>query len=177
MTSARSYEHALGNMCMRCIVVWGFPTQTNLKENAAFNRNYSNSCKTRYGYYYRERFWSTVIYTEIKEHFNMPCRLFLLILEYHHLILNCLVKKYEWLEHLRFFHPLCHDLGVEKKGKGCHKWGYLPYFPICTTQVEYVRCKTSPGSITSEKYCERNIRIIEISQLAPILTGAKHLHL
>lgn len=30
MTSARSYEYALGNLRT---VVWGFPIQTNLKDN------------------------------------------------------------------------------------------------------------------------------------------------
>lgn len=43
-----------------------------------------------------------------------------------------------------------------------------------TTQVEYIRCKTSPWCITSEKYGEGNIGA-EISQLALISAPAKHL--
>lgn len=41
-------------MCMKYIVVSGFPTQTNLKENAVFNRNFPNSYEYRYGCYHWE---------------------------------------------------------------------------------------------------------------------------
>lgn len=39
---------------MKYIVVWSFPKQTNLKENATFNRYYLNSCKNRYGSHHWE---------------------------------------------------------------------------------------------------------------------------
>lgn len=54
---------------------------------------------------------------------------------------------------------------------------FPPHFQSCyshTTQVEYIRCKTSPWCITSEKYGEGNIGA-EISQLALISAPAKHL--
>lgn len=65
-------------------------------------------------------------------------------------------------------------MGGEERATGVAKLVLFNSLHISTTQVESIRCKTSPQSITSENYWEGSIRT-EISQLALILAGAKHL--
>lgn len=123
-------------MCMKYIVVWGFPSQINFKENVAFNRNYSNSCKNRYGSHHWEGLKALLSTTRIKREcvillFLFCSRLYLVVLVYDHFWMNCSIKKniYIWIiEPLMtiFISPWCHDLWVGKKGQRVSQnWCYL----------------------------------------------------
>lgn len=94
-----------------------------LKRKWAFNRNYSNSCKTRYGFYHREHLKAPLSTPNFKGHSRLPqsfpedcIRSFLSII-----ILFSTVND-------ESTHVSCFSLSLMlwfkegKKGKGCHKW-------------------------------------------------------
>lgn len=92
-----------------------------LKRKWAFNRNYSNSCNTRYGSYHREHFKAPLSTMSIKEHSRLSQ-------DFPEDCIWSILSSYSQLWMIRgpMFYavlcPWCYDLMEGKKGKGCHKW-------------------------------------------------------
>lgn len=119
-------------MCMKYIVVWGFPSQINFKENVAFNRNYSNSCKNRYGSHHWEGLKALLSTTRIKREcvillFLFCSRLYLVVLVYDHFWMNCSIKKIyiymnNWTSDDYFYFSLMPwPVGGKERAKGVAK--------------------------------------------------------